>query len=131
MYLTISQEDSFKNIAFNAVLRENEIHNYQFNIDNYTGILTSLPQGDTPANIVQYLETPIEDLPAHIPLNEVQTIAEYQWRKRLNTLIRTETVEQLKSKSILSSLKAQLPTERFDELMTEALVKFNAQQNPQ
>ena len=130
MYLTITNQDTIDTLALNVVHREREVHQYQINIDNYTAMLAALPQGDVPTEIVPYMDTPTEELPTFIPLETIQLIADYQYRKRITYLIRTEAIEQGKAKRVLDALKAQIPADQLDALVTEALVKVNAQSTP-
>jgi hypothetical protein len=130
MYLTITNQDTIDTLALNVVHREREVHQYQINIDNYTAMLAALPQDEVPAEIAPYMDTPTEELPAFIPLETIQLIADYQYRKRITFLIRTEAIEQGKVKRILEALKAQIPADQLDALVADALVKVNAQSAP-
>ena len=127
MYLTITNQDTIDTLAMNVVHREREVHQYQINIDNYTAMLAALPQGDVPEEVAPYMDTPTEDLPAFIPLETIQLIADYQYKKRITFLIRTEAIEQGKAKRVLDALKAQIPADQLDALVADALVKVNAQ----
>jgi hypothetical protein len=127
MYLTITEQDTINTLALNVVHREREVHQYQVNIDNYTAMLAAMPQGEPPAEILQYMSTKTEELPFDVPLEIVQAVAEYQYRDRIRYLIRTEAIEQGKSKAILNALKAQIPADQLDALVAEALVIVNAQ----
>ena len=127
MYLTITNQDTINTLALNVVHREREVHQYQINIDNYTAMLTALPQGEPPAEILQYMSTKTEELPFDVPLEIVQAISDYQYRDRIRYLVRTETIEQGKAKAVLNALKAQIPTDQLDALVADALVKVNAQ----
>ena len=127
MYLTITNQDTIDTLALNVVHREREVHQYQINIDNYTAMLAALPQGDVPAEISPYMDTPTEELPVFIPLETISLIADYQYRKRITFLIRTEAIEQGKAKRVLDALKAQIPADQLDALVADALVKVNAQ----
>jgi hypothetical protein len=130
MYLTITSEETLSSLAFNLVYREREVHQYQINIDNYTAMLAILPQGEPPAEILQYMSTKTEELPFDVPLETVQVVADYQYRDRIRYLIRTEAIEQGKAKRVLDALKAQLPADQLDALVADALVKVNAQSAP-
>jgi len=127
MYLTITNQDTIDTLAMNVVHREREVHQYQINIDNYTAMLAALPQGEVPTEIAPYMDTPTEELPAFIPLETISLIADYQYRKRITFLIRTEAIEQGKAKRVLDALKAQIPADQLDALVADALVKVNAQ----
>jgi len=127
MLSTVTQQDTFTALALNVIHREREINQYQINIDNYTHILSVLPQGIIPENIVPYMGVPPESLPNDISLEFVLEVSDYQYRERICTLIRTENIEQSKSKRILEALKAQIPADQLDALVADALVKVNAQ----
>ena len=127
MYLTITNQDTIDTLAINVVHREREVHQYQINIDNYTQMLASLPQGEAPAEIAQYMSTKTEELPFDVPLETVQAVSDYQYRDRIAYLIRTEAIEQGKAKRVLEALKAQIPADQLDTLVADALAKINAQ----
>ena len=127
MYMTINPQDTINTLAINVVHREREVHQYQINIDNYTAMLAAMPQGEPPAEILQYMSTKTEELSFDVPLETVQTVADYQYRDRIRYLIRTEAIEQNKAKQVLNALKAQIPADQLDALVAEALVLVNAQ----
>jgi hypothetical protein len=125
--MTINPQDTINTLALNVIHREREVHQYQINIDNYTAMLAAMPQGDAPAEILQYMSTKTEELPFDVPLETVQVVADYQYRDRIRYLIRTEAIEQNKAKQVLNALKAQIPADQLDALVAEALVIVNAQ----
>ena len=125
--MTINPQDTINTLALNVVHREREVHQYQINIDNYTAMLAAMPQGDAPAEILQYMSTKTEELPFDVPLETVQAVADYQYRDRIRYLIRTEAIEQNKAKQVLNALKVQIPADQLDALVAEALVIVNAQ----
>ena len=127
MYMTINPQDTINTLALNVVHREREVHQYQINIDNYTAMLAAMPQGEPPAEILQYMSTKTEELPFDVPLETVQAVADYQYRDSSRYLVRTEGIEQGKAKAVLNALKAQIPADQLDALVAEALVKVNAQ----
>lgn len=127
MYMTINAQDTINSLALNVVHREREVHQYQINIDNYTTMLAALPQGEPPAEILQYMSTKTEELPFSVSLDVMQQIADYQYRDRISYLVRTELIEQSKAKRVLDALKAQIPADQLDALVAEALVIVNAQ----
>ena len=106
--LTITEESKINTLAVGCVYRENEVHQYQINIDNYNQMLTALPTGDAPAGIAQYLNTQPDDLPIDMEIDDVMLISQYQYRDRLKKLLRTENIEHSKARAVLDSLKAQL-----------------------
>ena len=125
--MTINTQDTINALALNLVHREREVHQYQINIDNYTVMLTALPQDAPPAEILQYMSTKTEELPFDVPLETVQAVADYQYRDRIRYLIRTEAIEQGKAKAVLNALKSQIPADQLDALVADALVLVNAQ----
>jgi hypothetical protein len=133
MYLTITDQDTINMLAFNIVHREREVNGYQINIDNFTQMLTVLPQGDVPSDIAQYVgakpdnHTKIDDLPLSFSDEQIDLISKYQYRVDLTLRVRTEKAEQNKAKAVLNALKAQLPADQLDALVAEALVIVNAQ----
>jgi hypothetical protein len=125
--MTINPQDTINSLALNVVHREREVHQYQINIDNYTTMLAALPQGEPPAEILQYMSTKTEELPFDVPLETVQLISDYQYRDRIAYLVRTEAIEQGKAKRVLDALKAQIPADQLDALVADALVIINSQ----
>lgn len=126
MFLSITPQDTLTSLVEQLLYREKEVHQYQINIDNYNQMLSTLPQGAIPDELASYASTPAEELPPEFPIETVQLLADYQWRDRVSYLIRTENIEQNKSKRILESLKAQIPSDQLDALVAAALAKINA-----
>ena len=134
MYMTITQQDTINQLAQQVVHRESEVHSYQVNIDNYNQILSTLPQGDIPAEFAQYIgvkpenHTKVEDLPLNLSDDNVAAISAYQFRVTLVQRIRTEKAEQSKAKYVLDAVKAQIPVDQLDTLVTEAVAIIASQQ---
>ena len=124
-YMTVTTQDTLTALADNVVHREREVHQYQINIDNYTVMLSALPQDDWPADIVQYKTTQTENIPFSVPMETVQLIADYQYRDRLSYLLRTENIEQSKTKRVLEALKAQIPTDQLEQMVADAKAKID------
>lgn len=129
--LTITEQDNIKTLAIQAVHREHEVNGYQININNYTLALSELPQGDIPADILEFIDIQPDDLPIDMDIEDVMLISKYKYRNRLKQLIRTEKIEQAKSKSILESVKAQIPADIRDQLILDAAAALAAQQTTQ
>lgn len=106
--MVVTQDEHLDTLVTNAYHREKEVYHYQMNVDNYTVMLTGLPQDAIPSNLGMYINTETQDLPWNLSDEDVQTVAQYQYRDRLRYLIRTERIEQNKSKLILEALKAQI-----------------------
>lgn len=96
-------------LADACVGREHEVYSYQMNIKNYTLMLTDLPQGDWPTELVKYKSIEPSKIPADVDLATVMTINDYQYRDRLRILLRTENVEMNKTQRVLTAIDKQLP----------------------
>lgn len=118
---TITEQDRMALLASNVVARDREIFGYQVNIDNYTAMLAALPAGEWPIGIAQYKGASIESLPAELSDVDVQLVADYAYRDKIRQLLRSEQVEQGKSKRVLAALKSQIPVAQYDALMTAAV----------
>jgi hypothetical protein len=106
--MVVTENEHLDTLVTNAYHREKEVYHYQVNIDNYTVMLTGLPQDAIPSNLVMYIKAETHELPWDMSDEDVQTVAQYQYRDRLRYLIRTERIEQNKAKLILEALKAQI-----------------------
>ena len=113
MFTTITTQDTL-NILTNAyIAREQEVHLYQINIDNFTLMLDALPSDNLPDNLASYLTTDIKDLPHSLSDAEVQAITDYKYRDELISRIRTEKSEQSKAKRVLDVVKSQIPADQL------------------
>jgi hypothetical protein len=106
--MVVTQDEHLDTLVTNAYHREKEVYHYQINVDNYTVMLTGLPQDALPSNLAQYANMETQNLPWDMSDEDVQTIAQYQYRDKLRSLVRTERVEQNKAKLVLEALKAQI-----------------------
>jgi hypothetical protein len=119
-FYTINQEKHFETLAFSAVHREQEIFQYDVNIANYEAVLTSLPQGDWPENLVQYQHSTPDQIPDELD----QTVLDYQYRDRLRYLLKTERIERSKSFKVYEALLSQLPADQRETLIMAAHTKI-------
>lgn len=104
----ITDDEHKDNLVAHAFGREREEYDYQVNIDNYTAILAGLPTGDVPTEIGPYMHLKVEDLPLSMDDATVQLIADYQFRNRVQLLLRTERIEQSKTRRVKDVIKAQI-----------------------
>ena len=118
-FISINEQDVKLDIARFIIIREREVYSYQFNIDNYTSILSTLPEGDWPDNIVGYRGVMVDNLPESLSIEDIETINNYNYRDRLRYLIRTETIERNKSIKLLESLKSRLTSEELATLIEQ------------
>jgi hypothetical protein len=106
--MVVTQDEHLDTMVTNAYYREKEVYEYQVNVDNYTVMLTGLPQDAIPSHLASYINTETKNLPWDMDDNDVQTIAQYQYRDKLRSLLRSEKVEQNKARLVLEALKAQI-----------------------
>lgn len=104
----ITSSEHLNNLIAHAYSRELEVYAYQTNIDNYVTMLSALPSDNIPERLAAYANVDITSLPVDLSEEDVMLIADYQYRDRLRSLVRTEKVEQSKAKRILDSLKLQI-----------------------
>ena len=112
--------------ADNVVGREYEVFQYQLNIDHYTTMLASLPASDWPAELVQYKATVPDQMPDSLSIEDVQTIADFQYRDRLRQLLRTEMIEQGKTRRILEALQVHIPADQYEAAIADAVTRREA-----
>jgi uncharacterized protein affecting Mg2+/Co2+ transport len=106
--MVVTEQEHLDNIVTNAFYREKEVYAYQVNIDNYTQMLSLLPTDNWPVNLESFKNASIESLPLEMSQETVESIAKYQYRDKLLTLLRTEKVEQSKAQMVLDTLKNQI-----------------------
>ena len=112
MYMTITTQDTINQLAQQVVHRESEVHSYQVNIDNFNQILSTLPQGDVPAEFTQYVgvkpenHTKVEDLPLNLSgvcigqfqdsdsIGEVSQVLNVNYSEFLKTYISKKSFER-------------------------------------
>jgi hypothetical protein len=112
----LSNEEHINNLVINAYHREMEVYGYQVNIDNYTVMLSALPDGDWPANLSVWASTEVSNLPNDMSDDDVAVVSDYQYRDRLRALLRSERVEQNKAQRVLVALKAQIGADANDKI---------------
>lgn len=116
---TLNDSEIKLEIAQAIIAREKELFSYQFNIDNYNTMLSSLPSNDWPESIVQYKGVSTETLPESMTIEDVELINDYNYRDRLRYLIRTETIERNKSQRVLDALKLQITPEELTTFVAQ------------
>lgn len=105
----ITQEDHDKNLAQSIEMRENEVYQYQININNFESMIAALGNlpAQWPAHLVQYrgltrdqMATAIEDD------DELEIASGLAFRDELKARVRSERMEQRKAKMVLDTLVA-------------------------
>jgi hypothetical protein len=114
----ITIQEHLNNLVVAAFHREMEVYQYQINIDNYSVMLSALPQGDWPSNLVNYKGTTTDALPESLDDADVALIADYQYRDKIRNLLRSEKVEQGKASRVRDALKSQIGAE-YDALIAQ------------
>ena len=122
--MVVTQTEHLDTLVTNSYHREKEVYQYQVNVDNYTVMLTGLPQDNIPTSLANYANTETHDLPWDMDDADVQMIAQYQYRNKLRSLLRSEKVEQNKARLILEALKAQVVAGGLDYLTVIAEKKI-------
>jgi hypothetical protein len=112
----VTNQEHLNNLVGAAFHRELEIYQYQINVDNYSVMLTALPQDSWPDALLPYKDAAIEKLPESLDDASIILIADYQYRDRLRNLLRTERVEQSKAIRVRNALKSQIG-EDYDALV--------------
>ena len=110
----VTTQEHLDNLVTQAYHRELEVYSYQTNIDNYTIMLTGLPEDEFPADLASFSNVETARLPASLSDADVDMISQYQFRDKLKASVRTEIVEQSKAKLILAAIKAQIMTGGLD-----------------
>jgi hypothetical protein len=105
-FITITNDEKIAQLVTSIYHREQEIHNYQANIQNYTALYSVLPK-EWPQDLVQFKNLG-EDL-AIVPFDKLQQVSDLKFGERIGALLRTESIEQNKAKHIYNALISQLP----------------------
>jgi hypothetical protein len=108
----ITQDEHDKNLAQSIEMRENEVYQYQININNFEAMVASLGSLPTqwPAHLVQYRGMSRDQMAARIEDDdELEIAAGLAFRDELKARIRSEKMEQRKSKMVLDALVNTCP----------------------
>lgn len=103
----VTQDEHDKNLAQSIDMRENEVYQYQININNFESIIQSLGSLPTnwPAHLVQYRGLSRDQMAASIEDDDELEIASgLAFRDELKARIRSEKMEQKKAKMVLDTL---------------------------
>ena len=95
----MTNEELQKNITYRIA----EIDAYQVNIDNYSAMIQMLPN-ECPTHLEPYKNSSPAELTNVLPFEDIQIISDLQYRKRLESLLVTERLEQRKVKLVLDAL---------------------------
>lgn len=126
-YISIDLTEKQKEVARQIVLRENEVHAYQTNIDNYTAMVSGYVMGEWPEEIIQFKGVPAEAMPHGLSDEIEDAVMRYNFRDRILYLIRTEKREQHVAQNFLDVLKSQFPSDQLEAAVLEAKAEIDAQ----
>jgi hypothetical protein len=69
------------------------------------------------------MTTPADKLPASLPMETVELIADYQHRDEMRARIRAEMVQQKKVKLYMRASEAAIPAEQLVQELADALTR--------
>jgi hypothetical protein len=98
----VSQDEHDKNLAMAIEMREQEVYQYQTNINNYTAMLAACIQDLWPQHLLQYRGLGRDQLAASIADDDDLDLAsQLAFRDELKFRIRSEKMECNKSRMML------------------------------
>lgn len=107
----ITQDEHDRNLAQAIEMRENEVYQYQVNINNFENMISSLGSlpAEWPANVSKYRGMGRDQLAAAVADDdELDLVSSLAFRDELKLRIRSEKMEQRKAKMILTTLESQV-----------------------
>ena len=106
----VTQTEHDKNLAMAIEMRENEVYQYQINVNNYEQMLSTcadLPAA-WPANLLQYKGLSRDQLAATVENDDdLEIVSRLSFRDELKMRVRSEKIERNKVNMILASLVSQ------------------------
>ena len=106
----VTQTEHDKNLAMAIEMRENEVYQYQINVNNYEQMLSTcadLPVA-WPANLLQYKGLSRDQLAATVENDDdLEIVSRLSFRDELKMRVRSEKIERNKVNMILASLVSQ------------------------
>lgn len=103
----VTQSEHDKNLAMAIEMRENEVYQYQTNINNYTAMLAACIQDPWPQRLLPYRGMGRDQLAQAIADDDDLDLAsQLAFRDELRFRIRSEKIECNKSKMMLASAVA-------------------------
>jgi hypothetical protein len=117
--------DKIETIGFNLIHRQEEVEQYDFNIDNYKSQLEVMTDETWESTgLSQYKNVKLEQLPESLTDEEEDLIVELQQKDRIKKLIRTEKQQRRNAFIALQGLKRQAKNGKISE--KEAIKKGEA-----
>ena len=121
-------EQEITQLADAIVARQEEYDAYTKNIATYTAIVDKL-DGNWDAHLLKFKGIDPHTAAADCPLEDIERLAELQYFDNCSRLLRTETVERFKSRSILEHLDSLLAGANRDQALADAVARRNALKN--
>jgi hypothetical protein len=109
----ITQDEHDNTIAITIEMRETEVYQYQVNINNYQAALDGMPKEPWPQRLLPYRGMARDQLAAAIESDEDLMLAsQLALRDEVRFRLRTEKMEQAKSKMLLDSIMLSVPDQQ-------------------
>lgn len=106
----ITQTEHDKNLAMTIEMRENEVYQYQSNINNFTAMLAVCIQDPWPSHLLSYRGLGRDQLAAAISNDDdLELASQLSFRDELKLRIRSEKMECNKCKMMLAVAVASAP----------------------
>ena len=107
---SITQTEHDKNLALAIEMRENEVYQYQTNINNYTAMLAACIQDLWPQRLLSYKGMARDQLAASIENDDdLELASQLAFRDELKLRIRSEKMECNKCKMMLDIAVSSAP----------------------
>ena len=106
----VTQTEHDKNLAMSIEMRENEVYQYQANINNFTAMLATCTQEPWPQRLLPYKGMGRDQLAASIEDDDdLELASRLAFRDELKLRIRSEKMECNKCKMMLETAVASAP----------------------
>lgn len=103
----ITQDDHDRNLAQSIEMREQEVYQYQINVNNFESMIASLGNLPVvwPAHLVRYKGLTRDEMAAQIEDDaDLEIASGLAFRDELRMRVRSEKMEQRKAKMVLDTL---------------------------
>jgi len=124
-YQVLTQDRMDELIAAGVESREQELANYQLNIDNFNDMLAELDflPAEWPAHLAQYRGTKLSMVANELSEEDFDLLSDLQQRDHIRMLLRTTKAEQKKSQRAHNAILKRIPDARLQAALTR--VKSN------
>jgi len=117
----VTQTEHDKNLAMSIEMRENEVYQYEANINNFTAMLATCTQEPWPQRLLPYKGMGRDQLAASIENDDdLELASQLAFRDELKLRIRSERMECNKCKMMLTTAVASaVDINRIREIIAE------------